>query len=310
MVTVLMTMVHAAAQSCSTCGTGEAPSRYVGHACNGHTTAALGVLIAYVDVGGTGSTQLWAVNDYAGLGGSHIDDVSLWGTDTAGADFCCTCSGAVDVYLEGSGQIDSFSLQHGARNLTHHDTDLHGYGLGDTLVSAADTAQDIRLHGDGGGDTLTGGDGGEYFFAGYGEDTCDGGGGDDAIFGGPDDDTVTAGGGSDYVDGGAGNDGIAGGADGDELYGGNGNDAVCSGSGTNDRVHGGPPSGGAAPTGTNDDQLWAKPGAITPGGSAVGNNANCGDTAAGFGVWNDVECGSSPCCTYNLTTRPAACPEP
>lgn len=307
---VALAFLGTAEAACGACAAGDAPAAYTSASCGGHAIEVLGVLIADVDAGSGSATEMWAVTDYGAYGGARADEISVWGTDTAAVDFCCLCDGAViDMVMEGSDEVDDFSMQSGARQLSSQPVVANGYGSGDLLSGPDTNTLGVALVGNAGGDVLIGGAADETLDAGYGVDTCEGGDGDDGIFGGPDVDTIDAGNGFDYVDGGAGDDGISGGPDGDELWGGNGDDAVCGGTGTNDRINGGPPAGGGvSPTGTNDDQLWAPSGAVTPGGSAVGNNANCGDTTAGHGTWNEVACGSAPCCVYNLTTRPAACP--
>jgi Ca2+-binding RTX toxin-like protein len=309
------------AQTVTSCSNGEP---FAAAPCGGTCSLAAGSTLfrCFLDVGGSsaGAIDAVVVEDYA-LNGDIT--YSAWGRTDDGAQFCCfvdddITQNIVIVQVFGSNEPNNiYFTDFGTRNVESVQSYAYGDDGADTIFGSdfdASYLLDDFLYGEGGADFIDGLAGDDYIEGNLGADELEGGADNDTIYGGAQDDEILGEGGVDTIDGedgvdtidgGMGDDGISGGPGADVLWGGNGDDHVCGDNGTGDSINGGPPSG---PAGSNNDQLWAPSTAVSPTGSVVGNNANCGDNGAGFGAWAGNVCGSSPCCTYNLTTKPANCP--
>lgn len=298
--------------SCSTHAGTEAPNGYDAFACN--SVCAVSVisgsdyrLLCDIDKGSTTGGGAWAITDY-----SAVDTEVVYGLATDGNQFCCfvddPSSEVEQLVLNGSSLGNALRLVDGAESWSKSlsvGCEVDGEDGADTLEGSLTVG--CEYLGKGGADIVTlNGAGADLVRLAGGNDTATGDSTANEIHGGADSDTIDALGGDDDVFGDDGNDNISCGPGADVAYGGNGADNVCGGGGTGDNLNGGVFSG--SNTLPQNDLMWAPPGSVSPTGSVAGSAAQCGDSGAGFGSWAGTACGSAPCCTYNLTSKPGGCP--
>lgn len=300
---------------CSSVGGTQAPDGYDSFACNSVcavTSIGGGDYRFKCDIG-LGSANdggAWMLSDYSGGSETFVG----FGLATDGTLFCCYVDDASteveEVVLVGSDRADTLSFYHSGSGADLNETlasgcTMSGGDLADTMDGAL-AGDGCQLSGQGGADVMTGHGADDAFLGGLGADTIYGGSGNNYITGDAGADTVDGEAGADDILGNGDNDGLSGGPGQDQLWGGNGDDDVCTGNGSGDQANGGN-LGGGGDTSPNDE-LWAPSVATSPTGSVVGANSLCGDSGAGFGAWAGTACGSAPCCTYSLTSKPVGCP--
>ena len=261
-------------------------------------------LIANGEVGDASLTAVSGITAYS---------YSVWGTDSAGNDFCCqTSDSSIDtIVMLGSHHNDTMAFTYTSGGTTYN---LENRGTAgklasiisalegqDTLYGAQTTSSyNEALHGDGdddliyggsGGDELTGDAGDDEIWGGAGGDIIHGNDGNDLIYGetvsdsltgDAGDDILSGGDNADIIVGGVGIDYIGGGAGADSLMGTDGNDVVCGDAGSDSLC------GGA-----DDDQLWGDSGTDNANGR-IGTDSCSAETKQ--------ECEST------LASKPAVCP--
>ena len=219
------------------------------------------------------------------------EDYCFFGTDAAGASFCCEidASGFNAITLTGGASSDMVQLHYDGTELDDYGASqgfpvtVYGQGGEDDISgSPASSASYIEylyggadhdviwshegmdyLYGQDGDDDLDGGPDDDHVFGGAGNDTVDGGVGDDVCYGDEGNDTIGGMSGNDQLYCGIGNVDIDGGDGSDELYGQSGTDSLEGGDGS-DSLHGGDDADTVCGGGDADllygdqgnDQLW------------------------------------------------------
>lgn len=258
--------------SAGPCNGSDAPVPYASVSCHSTCAKLPGISVDTLEctpaTSGAGAVEFYGATNYAS--GSHT--FSFWGTDGAGARFCCAYDeGAHEVGLVRVISLDAddtlyFSAASGSPSVADPGGtaafDLYmESGLGDDVVrtSRSSSVDDLIVDGVQGNDdivcyvncTAEGGEGdddvtgSDAFVFNTGADTLYGG---DILFGESEgDDGISAGSGPDVVYASAGSDDVCGEAGADELYGEGDDDRITGASGVD-----------AADGGTGSDQCSAE----------------------------------------------------
>ncbi|MCB9676959.1 MAG: hypothetical protein H6737_17720 [Alphaproteobacteria bacterium] len=261
------------AQSISACGSGEAPSGFVGASCSVNSVPVCSVSggVLTCDMSMACSTPPGSTSGFMRVANHGGGGISAWGQCFQGStsvNFCCR----VDDTTSAIGVVNAIGTNWKEEPIAFESGELSGSepnptwflqptGGGelkaqilakngnDIIVGSPSTSKfysetlngqghDDDIRGLAGDDTILGGGGIDFILGDDGDDVIDGGNGVDGISGGPGNDEIHGGNHDDIINGDDGNDKIWGDDGDDTLMGDDGNDDLIGGGG-NDTMEGG-----------------------------------------------------------------------